>query len=111
MTRKPPACYDNKTREEWTADFIRQYKKIKPHTRLQYDTAKDAGSPSWQTIAKYNNVKGWHKLITHFKLTSHRPKRKETGRPFNVTRTIRVDGVLITDDEWAEYLALGETLG
>jgi hypothetical protein len=98
--------YGNKAKEEWTADFIRQYKNIKPHSGSKYDLAKGADSPSWQTIAKYNGVKGWRGLISHFNLTSYRPKRKGDGIPFNVTHTIRIDGRLITDDEWHEYLAL-----
>ena len=108
MTRKQ--ADGSKTKAEWTADFLRQYHEKKPPTGRQYDLVRDSGSPSWQTVAKYNGVRGWHGLIAHFGLTSYRPARKGDGAPFHVTHTIRVDGMLITDDEWFEYLALGEAL-
>ena len=88
--------YGGKSKEKWTEDFITQFAAIKPESAEQYDRQRRKKSPSWQTIAKYNGKKRWTELLSSLGLA----KATEARAALTVTRTIRLDGIYISDKAW-----------
>ena len=102
--------YGWKSKEDWTQDFIRQYKEKKPVSGQRYNAVRDAGSPSWLTIAKYNGGTSWRGLRRSLGLKSYASPRGAGPQIREVRRTITVDGMPLTDEEWLEYAAYGARL-
>ena len=55
--------YNNKDREEWKADFIENYKKIKPKSMNEYNLRRPKSSPTWITVARMFECSRWLDLL------------------------------------------------
>lgn len=80
-TRSP---YTTKTKQEWTADFISEYNRIKPKSQDEFNRKRPKEFPTWVTIAHMNNVSNWSDLLDLLHL--ERPNRITS---FTVSSTSR----------------------
>lgn len=67
-TRTGHSIYTKKTTEEYTSDFVNQYRTTKPRDGAEYNRNRPNGYPTWNTIAKMNDVTAWKPLLTKLKL-------------------------------------------
>ena len=68
--------YHKKTNEEYTKDFIEQFKLINPSSAVKYNKCRPKGYPTWQHIAKINDLTAWLPLLSKFGLQYQKPKHK-----------------------------------
>lgn len=60
-----------KQHKQQTELFIREYHRIKPHSREDYDRKRSSGLMSSQTIMIYNNAPTWTQLRLHLGLPKY----------------------------------------
>jgi len=97
--------YGGKSKEEWTKDFVAQFGAIKPTSAEQYDKERQKKTPSWQTIARYIDVTRWTELLLALGL-----EKGSEPAILNVTHTIRIGDMYISDEEWFAGTPSRETM-
>jgi len=69
---QPPPTYRGKSSEEWTQQFIRSYKRLRPCSGDAYNALRRTETPTWNTIAKWNNLSTWGDLLALCKLKPYK---------------------------------------
>lgn len=72
--KKTYSKYPFQSKEEWIECFVEQFKKHNCNSGREYDRLRDAGTPSWHTIARYTQVGKWNDLMKLSKVTYSKPK-------------------------------------
>lgn len=92
------AHYSGKTKEEWVAGFVEQYKSIRPRSAVEYNQRRAADSPTWATVASICGLQKWNELLTYCQLDKPKPLavvgRKQTNASFRIHRETDVERVL-----------------
>lgn len=63
-------------RDQYTAEFIAEYERIKPRSAEEYN-AKRIGAKGWLTIKRYNEVETWRQLLKKLGLQPYFDLRSE----------------------------------
>lgn len=69
----------NHTISEWTQLFVKDYHKVSPTSQRDYNSRRSSGLPTWETIARLNDICRWTDLLRALglkKLSKPSPKLK-----------------------------------
>ena len=80
--------YNDKSREDWQADFIENYKDLKPASQSEYNRLRPKSSPTWITVAKMFGLTRWLELLSMCNL---RASKCKSTRTFTVVAHLDID--------------------
>lgn len=97
-----PLCnserYGDKTVEEWSERFVREYNRIKPIGAVDFNKRRPEGFPTWRTFARLLGLSKWNELLNHLNISKPKKQaergRKSTSTPIVVKRTIDADELI-----------------
>lgn len=65
---KKHPVYSHKSCEEYTNDFVAQYRSVNPKSAVEYNKLRPKGYPTWSVVAAMNGVTTWCALLKLFNL-------------------------------------------
>ena len=86
--------YDPRDCDEWNAQFIEEFHRIRCISEQHYNIRRSAGMPVWQTLCKLNGVDTWRQLLYKLGLDTYgkeRPKLDVRILPFESGEQVQED--------------------